>query len=122
MTLSHGPWLVLLSRMVAVQGNHPGRWFARNVKQTGRLRRFALPDRALLTSETGVQSMRFVGMRPTRNACPLNYPFPSKSRCHSTLAGSVYEHPPNKFGSQNRAITDQPFGAECSVEDSGRRT
>jgi NO-binding membrane sensor protein with MHYT domain len=94
MTLSHGPWLVLLSRMVAVHSNHVGRLFARKLKRTGRLCRFALLDRALPTPETGVQSMSFVGMRPARNASPLSFPFPSKYWCHSALAGSAWEHPP----------------------------
>lgn len=92
MTLSHGPWLVLLSRLVAVHGNHVGRSFARNLKQAERFRCSAPPASASPTPATSVRSMSFVGILPARLTSPLDHPFFSKDWCLSALAGSAWEH------------------------------
>jgi hypothetical protein len=92
MTLSHGPWLVLLSRLVAVHGNHAGRSFARNLNQAEGFRRSAPLASASPTPATSVRSVSFVGMRPARNTSPLDHPFLSKDWCLSALAGSAWAH------------------------------
>jgi len=85
MTLSHGPWLVLPSRLVVVHGNHVGRWCARYLHQTEKFRRSAPVAGAALTPAASVRSVSFVGTRPARNASPLDHPFVSEDWC---LSGS----------------------------------
>ena len=73
MTLSHEPWLVLLSLLVAVQGSYVGLWLARNFHEADGFRRRALLAGASLTLATGVWSMHFVGMLAAQFPSPIDY-------------------------------------------------
>jgi hypothetical protein len=89
MTLSHGPWLVWLSRLVAVHGDHVGRSFARNLKQAENFRRSAPLASAPRTRATSVRSVSFLGIPPARLTSPLDYPFFSEDWYPSAFAGSA---------------------------------
>ena len=73
MTLSHEPWLVLLSLLVAVQGSYVGLSLARNFHEADGFRRRALLAGASLTLATGVWSMHFVGMLAAQFPSPIDY-------------------------------------------------
>jgi NO-binding membrane sensor protein with MHYT domain len=73
MTLSHEPWLVLLSLLVAVQGSYVGLSLARNFHEADGFLRRALLAGASLTLATGVWSMHFVGMLAAQFPSPIDY-------------------------------------------------
>jgi NO-binding membrane sensor protein with MHYT domain len=73
MTLSHEPWLVFLSLLVAVQGSYVGLSLARNFHEADGFRRRALLAGASLTLATGVWSMHFVGMLAAQFPSPIDY-------------------------------------------------
>lgn len=107
MTLSHGPWLVLLSRRVAVHGNHVGRSFARNLNRAERVRR-SLARRWVPRPASGL----------CRSSASRPLDLVRRSTTPSVLKTGVFPHLrdrhariPNRSASQKRALADQPAGA-----------
>jgi diguanylate cyclase len=73
MTVSHEPWLVLLSIAIAIQGSFVGLWLARGLDSAEGFRRRLLLAGAALTLATGVWSMHFVAMLAANFPSAIDY-------------------------------------------------
>ena len=72
MGLSHNPWLVLLSLLVAIQGAYVGLSLARELTRRRDHRRLLLAG-ASGSLATAIWSMHFIGMLAAQLPAPINY-------------------------------------------------
>jgi NO-binding membrane sensor protein with MHYT domain len=73
MPVSHEPWLVVLSILVAIQGSYVGLLLARDLDAAVGLRHRLLLAGSALTLAVGIWSMHFVGMLAARFPYPVDY-------------------------------------------------
>ncbi|MGP0061962.1 MAG: MHYT domain-containing protein [Beijerinckiaceae bacterium] len=73
MPVSHEPWLVLLSVLVAIQGSYVGLLLAHDLDAAVGLRHRLLLAGSALTLAVGIWSMHFVGMLAARFPYPVDY-------------------------------------------------
>jgi len=73
MPVSHSPWLVALSVVLAIQGSYVGLSFAVQVAAAEGARQRALLAGAAITLALGVWTMHFVGMMAERAPFPVDY-------------------------------------------------
>src|SRR5512138_3573300 len=73
MQVTHEPWLVALSLIVAIQGAYVGLSLAVQVGGSSGLRRRLLLAGAALSLAVAVWSMHFVGMLAARLPFPVDY-------------------------------------------------
>jgi len=72
MSLSHNPWLVLLSLLVAIQGAYVGLSLARELARRPDHRRLLLAG-AAVSLATAIWSMHFIGMLAAQLPPPINF-------------------------------------------------
>jgi NO-binding membrane sensor protein with MHYT domain len=73
MPVTHGPWLVALSLVVAIQGAYVGLSLAVQVREAAGLRRRALIAGAAISLAVAIWAMHFVGMLAARLPFPVDY-------------------------------------------------
>ena len=73
MPVTHEPWLVALSLIVAIQGAYVGLSLAVQVGESAGLRRRLLLAGAALSLAVAIWSMHFVGMLAARLPFPVDY-------------------------------------------------
>src|ERR1700747_437486 len=73
MPVSHEPWLVVLSLIVAIQGAYVGLSLAVQVGEAIGLRRRLLPAGPAISLAVAVWAMHFVGMLAARLPFPVDY-------------------------------------------------
>jgi diguanylate cyclase len=73
MPVSHAPWLVLLSVLIAIQGSYVGLLLARDLDTATGLRHRLLLAGSAITLAVGIWSMHFVGMLAARFSAQVDY-------------------------------------------------
>jgi NO-binding membrane sensor protein with MHYT domain len=73
MPVTHEPWLVMLSLIVAVQGAYVGLTLALQVSEAAGLRRRMLLAAAAVSLAVAIWAMHFVGMLAARLPLPIDY-------------------------------------------------
>src|SRR6516164_6873819 len=73
MRVTHEPWLVLLSLVVAIQGAYVGLSLAVQVRQAEGLRRRLLLAGAAISLAVAIWAMHFVGMLAARLPFPVDF-------------------------------------------------
>ena len=71
--MSHSPWLVALSVILAIQGSYVGLNLAVQIAEAGGVRRRLLLAGAAISLALGVWTMHFVGMLAARAPFPVDY-------------------------------------------------
>src|ERR1700755_623162 len=73
MPVTHEPWLVMLSLIVAIQGAYVGLTLALQVREAAGLRRRLLLAAAAVSLAVAIWAMHFVGMLAARLPLPIDY-------------------------------------------------
>lgn len=73
MPVSHEPWLVLLSVLIAMQGSYVGLLLAYDLGDAAGLRHRLMLAGSAITLAVGIWSMHFVGMLAARFPVPVDY-------------------------------------------------
>ena len=115
MPVSHEPWLVLLSVLIAIQGSYVGLLLAHDLDGAAGLRHRLLLAGSATTLAVGIWSMHFVGMLAARFPVEVDYlVFPTLLSfliCVLVVGVAVFATQAARYSSMNIAIGALAMGA-----------
>jgi diguanylate cyclase len=114
MPVSHEPWLVILSVLIAIQGSYVGLSLARGLDAAAGLRHRLLLAGSAITLAVGIWSMHFVGMLAARFPGEVDYlVFPTLLSfliCVLVVGIAVFATQASRYSPLNRAIAALAMG------------
>jgi diguanylate cyclase len=114
MPVSHEPWLVLLSVLIAIQGSYVGLSLAHGLDAAAGVRHRLLLAGSAITLAVGIWSMHFVGMLAARFPVEVDYlVFPTLLSfliCVLVVGIAVFATQASRYSRLNRAIAALSMG------------